>query len=315
MAEIIACLARGKLLLLCPGHPAEPLVTPLLERLGTGALEPAATRVIGISRGRRDGELCYAIQEQGATSVYAVTLGTRQEKRLFRGVAANFSEIHLSVADEALACTVSGERDASWLGVLADDGKGLRTVTEGDVIDRSPRWAPGGRAELVYASAGIGRARSGAWAGRSPFALHRLRFADNSVEVLVSDAKYDYFAPVPVSPALLYAVRRSYQPPRARPLVARIAQFFAGGRGRPSATDSAAIGSGDLVRITPQRSQVVATDVVAFDAVGGVLVYANGAAVLRAEGEQATQFEVVGELAGVEELVIVPAGELPTRPS
>jgi len=315
MAEIIACLARGRLLLLCPGRPAEPLVTPLLERLGTRALEPAAARVIGVTRGRRAGELCYAMQEQGATSVYAVTLSTRQEERLFRGVAANFSEIDSSVADEALACTVAGERDTSWLGVLADDGRGLRTVTEGDVIDRSPRWAPGGRAELVYASAGIGRTRSGAWAGRSPFALHRLRFADNSVEVLVSDAKYDYFAPVPVSQALLYAVRRSYQPLRAGSFITRIAQFFAAGQGRSSATDSAALGPGELVRITPQRCQAVATDVVAFDAVGGAVVYANSAAVLRADGEQATQFEVVGELAGVEELVIVPAGELPTRPS
>ena len=221
MAEVIACLARGNLELLLPGRPAERLPPPHGKQLGAVDRSGQSRTFVGISRGRAKGELCYAVQADGATSVFAYNLATGQEQRLFRGVATAISEIDLSVADEALACTVAGPHGATWLGVLSDDGKGVRTVTEGDVVDRSPRWVPGGRAELVYASAGIGRTRSGAHAGLSPFALHRLRFAESSVEVMVSDAQYDYLSPVLVTENLLYALRRSYQKPTERSQAAR----------------------------------------------------------------------------------------------
>ncbi|MEI9949380.1 MAG: hypothetical protein WDO74_10455 [Pseudomonadota bacterium] len=212
---------------------------------------------MSITRGRTHGELCYAINSQAASGVFAQVPGSGKEAQLFHSVDTHLSELDFSFADGALACTVAGARGTSAIGVLADDGKGLRTVTEGDVIDRAPRWAPGGRAEIVYASAGIGRAKTGKAVGRSPFALHRLRFSDNSVEVLMADAQYDYATVVPVSESLLYALRRSYD--RAPPVSAfgRVSSAFRSLFSAEASAQPKVLHNHELVRITPKGSQLV----------------------------------------------------------
>ena len=243
MADSVACLVNGKVLVVEEGHEPAPLESPYAEQIGAreramtrknawktqgrgaafmgggraalwgdGAEQDAPpARVVGVTRGRVSGELCYAISTGVVSGVFAQKPGTRDEQRLFHNADVQIRELDLSFADEAFTCTVDGKGGTSAIGVLADDGKGVRTVTEGDVLDRGPRWVPGGVGEIVYASAGIGRTQSGAWAGRSPFSLHRLRMNDGTVEVLVSDAKYDYVAPVAVSSSTIYAIRRAYE--------------------------------------------------------------------------------------------------------
>src|SRR5450432_465313 len=242
MADSVACLTNGKVVVIGEGHEPVDLESPYAEQIG--ARERAAVRknawktqgrgaafmggrsalwgggaeqelpparVVGVTRGRISGELCYAISTGVVSGVFAQKPGTRDEHRLFHNADVQIREVDFSFADEAFTCTVDGKGGTSAIGVLADDGKGVRTVTEGDVLDRGPRWVPGGVGEIVYASAGIGRTQSGAWAGRAPFSLHRLRLSDGTVEVLVSDAKYDYVAPVATSGSLIYAIRRTYE--------------------------------------------------------------------------------------------------------
>ncbi|MES1175825.1 MAG: hypothetical protein ABUL62_16000 [Myxococcales bacterium] len=228
MAETIACLLQGKLELLDGRGRAEgPLPSQLQEP--AGAREPGrnASPIVSVTRGRARGELYYAIRVPNGTALFARTRGSSEEQRLFLGVDAQIREIDFSFGDEALACTVPGPRGTSAIGSLADDGKGVRTVTEGDVVDCTPRWAPGGRGEILYASAGVGRTQSGAWGGLAPFALHRLRFADNSVEVLTADARYDYLAPIAISDSLLYAIRRPYLAPTGPSPLAALCRYFA----------------------------------------------------------------------------------------
>jgi hypothetical protein len=243
MADRIACLTNGKLLVLEDGRAPTELESPYAEQIGAreramvrknawktqgrgaafmgggrsalwgGGAEPELppARVVGVTRGRVTGELCYAISTGVVSGIFAQKPGTRDEQRLFHNADVQIREVDLSFADEAFTCTVDGKGGTSAIGILADDGKGVRTVTEGDVLDRGPRWMPGGAGEILYASAGVGRTQSGGWAGLSPFSLHRLRLKDGTVEVLVSDAKYDYVAPVPVSESLIYAIRRAYR--------------------------------------------------------------------------------------------------------
>ena len=304
MAEMLACLHQGQVEVVRHGQAAQRLESPYrarLARAGDGKAEPA---IVSVTRGRTSGELCYAISNSSACDVFLQVPGTGHEQQLFHGLDAQLSELDFGLADEALACSVAGAHGTSAIGVLRDDGKGLRTVTEGDVIDRAPRWVPGGRAEIVYASAGIGRTRAGKAVGRSPFALHRLRFSDSSVEVLMADAQYDYVAAVPVSENLLYALRRSYAPsPPSSPL----AQLFGLFRGMFSAKASAApslLEAHELVRITPKGSQLVASDVFSFDvATNEDIVYSNASGVFRIAAHQTTSEPVVA-LERVEQLVI-----------
>jgi hypothetical protein len=253
--------------------------------------------------------LYYAIPVANGTALFAQTPGSAEERQLFLGVEAQISEIDFSFGDEALACTVPGPRGTSAIGALADDGKGVRTVTEGDVVDCTPRWAPGGRGELLYASAGVGRTKSGEWGGLSPFALHRLRFADHSVELLTADARYDYLSPVGVSDSLMYAIRRPYQAPRrASPFSAIFGVFLpkkSKHRDPPVARDS---GERELVRITPRGVETVASGVLAFDvAADGSLVYATGTDVFRSTESTSgmtARAEPIAKLERIEQLVV-----------
>jgi len=301
---MVACLHRGKVEVLRRGQAAQRLESPHLEQLAATRVGRTGARIVSVTRGRTSTELCYAIGDRRASSVFAQVPGSRNEQPVFQSADAQLSELDFSVADERLACTVAGANGTSAIGVLADDGRGLRTVTEGDVIDRAPRWAPGGRAEIVYASAGIGRTKTGKAVGRSPFALHRLRFSDNSVEVLMADAQYDYTAVVPVSENLLYALRRSYDRAPPDSAFARISQAFRDFMPFGKSIGAAPMQSHELVRVTAKGAQLVAQDVLAFDvAANEDVVYSSTAGVFRIASGEATPAPIAA-LEHVEQLVI-----------
>ena len=282
MTELVACLHRGKIEVLRQDQPALALESPYLVQREAKPEAKAAPRIVSLTRGRTIAELCYAISNGTTYEIFAQIPGTREEQRLFHGVDAPLSQLDFSPADEALACTVAGSEGTSAIGVLSDDGKGLRTVTEGDVIDRAPRWVPGGCQEIVYASAGIGRTQAGKAVGRTPFALHRLRFSDSSVEVLTADAHFDYMAVVFVSSDVLYALRRAFDRASQTSIAARFSGIFRNFIGSGSAQRNATEQAHDLVRITPKGTQVLAREVFAFD-VGRSedLVYSSEAGVFR----------------------------------
>lgn len=307
MAETIACLVRGKVELLGgQGQAKRPPSSP--HRLQTEArgVGRDAAPIVSVTRGRIRGELYYAISVPNGTALFAQTPGSAQEEQLFLGVDAQISEIDFSFGDEALACTVPGPRGTSAIGSLADDGKGVRTVTEGDVVDCTPRWAPGGRGEILYASAGVGRTKSGEWGGLSPFALHRLRFADNSVEVLTADAKYDYLSPVPISESLLYAIRRPYRAPLPPSPLTAIFRAFRRQTEQPAAPIGRDPEERELVRITPSGMESVARGVLAFDvaANGTDVVYATRSHLFRANANESASAEPFATLEHVDQLVI-----------
>ena len=118
-------------------------------------------------------------RSRGASDVFAQVPGSGNEQQLFHGVDAPAERARLQPRRRGAGLHRRRVRTArAQSACFADDGKGLRTVTEGDVIDRAPRWAPGGRAEIVYASAGIGRTKSGQSRGAftvraAPAALQR----------------------------------------------------------------------------------------------------------------------------------------------
>jgi len=360
----VACLVSGRVLVVRgEGEPLE-LESPYAEQIGareraierrnawktqgTGAtfmgrgggplwgdrerdIPPA--RIVGLSRGRATGELCYSVTSGVVSGLFAQEPGTRNEQRLHHNADAAVTEIDLSVEHEVVACTVQGKGGTSAIAILADDGRGVRTVTEGDVVDRAPRWVPGVGKRLVYASAGVGRTRSGAFAGLGPFAIHRLNLDDGSIEVLMSDAKYDYLAPVPTSESEIYVIRRPYRDPKPRVSVFGVLldallmpfrllfamfqylSFFAArytgkplitsGNAQQKAADAermmvwgklidvasdaekaadadAQLGKGyELVRITPNETEVVARGVIAFDIRDEELAYSDGNSVYR----------------------------------
>jgi hypothetical protein len=311
MAEVVACLTGGRVFVLQAGREQHELHSPYADELGARTPQVSAP-FVDVSRGRRSDELCYAISSGGLCSVFTQVPGSGEERRLF-AAHAEIKDLDFSFADEALACTVVDKNGTSAIGLLRDDGKGMRTVTEGDVIDREPRWMPGGRGEIVYSSAGVGRTKSGARVGLSPFSLQRLNLADSTVEVLVSDAKYDYSAPVPVSKSLIYALRRPYRAaPHKSPLGVITSGLLAPFRkpeSKPAPavqTDAALANEGyELVRVTERRMELVAPGVLAFDvSAAWVVIYSNGNGLFRLSAGSPSSAERVTELSQVEQVVI-----------
>ncbi|MGC4089133.1 MAG: hypothetical protein QM756_14860 [Polyangiaceae bacterium] len=247
MAGRVACLVNGRVLVVREGGEPSELESPYAEQIGArersiqrrnewktkgagatfmgrggGPLWGERERdtppalVVGLSRGRVDDELCYSVTSGVVSGLFAQEPGTRNEHRLHHNADAPVTDIDLSVEHEAVTCTVQGKGGTSAIAILADDGRGVRSITDGDVVDRAPRWVPGTAKQIVYASAGVGRTRSGAFAGLAPFAIHRLNVVEGSIEVLMADAKYDYLAPIPTSSSEIYAIRRPYRDPKPR---------------------------------------------------------------------------------------------------
>jgi hypothetical protein len=128
MAEMVACLHRGKVDVVRRGQAAQPLESPYLVQLAATREGPADARIVSVTRGRSSGELCYAIASQRASGVFAQVPGSGKEQRLFHSVETHLSELDFSFADGALACTVAAERGTSAIGVLSDDGNHLLVI-------------------------------------------------------------------------------------------------------------------------------------------------------------------------------------------
>jgi hypothetical protein len=248
MVWTLACVKNGSLLLLREGRAPDEVPSPYAEQVrarelatqrknswktqGTGAqfmgggtrmlwgqseVELPPARIVGVTRGREPGEVLYAITTGVVTGVFAQSPPKGDEQRIFHSAEVAVGELSLSLEEAAIVCSVEGKAGSTAIGVLEDDGRGVRTVTEGDVVDRAPRWVPGGRREIVYASAGIGRTKSGGFGGLSPFAIHKLSLKTADIEVVVADRRYDHVAPVALSSDVIYAIRRPYRDPYQAP--------------------------------------------------------------------------------------------------
>jgi hypothetical protein len=253
MGYRLACIAGAKLMMVEEGRDPREVDSPFAEQVrsrerqirrktawktqGTGAQFMAGGRavlwgqeqdemppaqVIGVTRGREPGEIVYALSTGVVTGLFAQVIDAGTEQRLLHDAELKLWDVALSVEDQAVAVSVGGKGGSSSIGILRDDGAGVRTVTDGDVLDRAPRWVPRGVGQVVYASAGIGRDASGVWSGLAPFAIQRLSLGAQELEVVVADPKFDYIAPVPTSEDVVYAIRRPYVEPHAAPPFFRV---------------------------------------------------------------------------------------------
>src|SRR4051812_35991568 len=117
MAEMVACLSRGKVEVLRQGQAAQRLESPYLEELAASGQGRADVQIVSMTRGRTSGELWYAISDRAASCVLAQVPGSGREQQLFHSLDARLSELDFSPADEALACTVAGADGTSAIGV------------------------------------------------------------------------------------------------------------------------------------------------------------------------------------------------------
>ncbi|MGH0033921.1 MAG: hypothetical protein ACQGVK_02705 [Myxococcota bacterium] len=192
---------------------------------GSAAGEADALRVaiVGVGRGRRPGELLYALDTDEVSGVFAVP--TREpddgegqgegegpeEDRLFHSNHVRVDQLAAHPSADAIACSVRADQGATQIGVMKADGTGLDQVTEGDSLDQAPCWVPGRERTLVFQSAGIGRDSNGEPVALAPFAVEQLDLETGELLTRAESPRFDYLTPRIGPDGLLYTLRRPWQ--------------------------------------------------------------------------------------------------------
>jgi hypothetical protein len=179
-------------------------------------------RVTAVARNAARGELLYAMNAEGRSAVCRMRVEDRAEQRLLHGSERALQDLCVSPDGAEVACSVAHRDGSASIAVMTRDATDLVEVTEGEVRDATPAWAPGPARRLVYASAGVGRDAQGRFAGVGPSALHAIDLERGTVEDLASDPKRDLLRPLLLGDGTLYYVSRPYVS-RERPSGLRIA--------------------------------------------------------------------------------------------
>jgi hypothetical protein len=177
----------------------------------------AALRVAitSLTRGSGPGELLYALDTEGRTAVCLFRAEDASERRLLHGSAQRIRDLRAATGREHIACSVQHPDGTASIAVMGLDATDLREVTEGDVQDRFPAWAPGPGARLVYQSASLGRDAAGRPSALGPSEVHLVDLESGALETLASDPGSDFVCPQLDAHGTLHCIRRPHRGARA----------------------------------------------------------------------------------------------------
>jgi hypothetical protein len=237
----VAFIADGALFRVAPGQPAQRVESTFALEVrgraqeihrrhawkseGRGAMfmsrglmwggagrdgQPLLVRMTDVARGTSAGELLYAMNAEGRTAVCRWRAEDGLEQRLLHGSERHLADLAVAPTGAEVACSVAHPDGSASLAVMSRDATDILEVTEGEVRDSAPSWAPGTGRRLVYASAGVGRDAQGRFAGLGPSALHAIDLERGEVEELASDPKRDLLQPRIAADGTLYYIARPH---------------------------------------------------------------------------------------------------------
>jgi hypothetical protein len=175
---------------------------PAMRRIRISALSPSS----------EPGTLVYSLATTTVGGLFVYNIAARDERRIFH--RNQFEALGLSThpKEQRLVLSVSHPDGTACIAVMDTQGRGLREITEGDVVDELPSWVPDANGEtVVYQSAGIGRSAQGFRVALGPYAIHKLRLDDGHFETLLEDEGFDYLAPRMTGDGTLYYIERPYE--------------------------------------------------------------------------------------------------------
>ncbi len=165
--------------------------------------------VTSVTRGRNPGEVLYTLETDEISGVFALD-ATGFEQRLFHTADFRVQDIDVHPDGAAIAVSVRHKNGTANVAVLNQDGTDFTEVSEGDSVDRAPRWVPGSSRRLIFQSAGAGRDTGGRFSQFGPFAVHQLDLDSGEISCLAEDAKFDLLGPQMAGDGALYYIRRPY---------------------------------------------------------------------------------------------------------
>jgi hypothetical protein len=180
---------------------------------GVQEREPGRMRIAitGFSRGRKPGELLYALETDEVSGLFALKDFGLMEQRLFHGSDCRVATPCASPDQDLVVCSVLHPQGIANLATMRADGSELTEITEGDSSDLAPSWVPGASRVLVFQSAGMGRDAHGLLTTRGPYHIQRLDLDNGEMICLAEDPKFDFLSPRLDPNRTLYVIRRPYE--------------------------------------------------------------------------------------------------------
>ena len=169
-------------------------------------------RFAGVTAGPSANEILYAIDTDYACGLFQHELQEGYERRLYHRNQFRACDLARSSQTGMLAFALRSADGTSHIATMAAEGRGFKTITEGDAIDEAPCWAPGGENVLLFQSAGVGRNQVGAVTGLSPYAIQKIDLDNGKMETVIEENDTDALMPKLAKDGSLYFVRRPYQP-------------------------------------------------------------------------------------------------------
>jgi len=179
---------------------------------GEPGADPEARRIhiTAVARGHAAGEMLYALDTDTVGGLFHYTLEGDDERRLIHHHEFRVRDLHRHPTDPIVACSVRHDDGSANIAVMPADGGKLKPITEGDSVDESPAWVPGGGQRLVYQSAGVGRNQFGQPFGLGPYRIEMLDLGSGRLDTLLEDPAHDLLLPRMTEGGDLYFIRRPY---------------------------------------------------------------------------------------------------------
>jgi hypothetical protein len=235
----IAWLARNQLIVKDGDQPAKHLESQFAEKARRTSAETSQrnawktqnTGALFMGMGARDanqlavevpahltgltsnpsGEVVYSLELRDVSGVFEVSRDGKDEKRLYHGAMGGLRDLARHPAAPIAAGVTSNVRaGTSHVCLIGLDGEGVTVLTEGDAVERNPRWVPGAASTLVCESAGVGRTADGAFAGLGPSTIVQLDATSGALSTLAEAAGFDLCQPRVGTDGALYFVRRPW---------------------------------------------------------------------------------------------------------
>lgn len=160
------------------------------------------------------GEVVYTLESNSTGGLFQMSVSSCDERRLFHKQDIKVCDVAVHPKTGMLAMACRSVDGTGHIALLNPGGGGIRAITEGDVVDGAPTWAPGGgeRGCLLYHSSGVARTAEGAIRALGPSTIYRLDLDADRLETVLESSTADYLLPRVHPDGALYCIRRPYQP-------------------------------------------------------------------------------------------------------
>jgi len=178
---------------------------------GQDGAPTAPPRFLTAIVGKDPDEMFYVLGMSRSCGLFRYQLSSNTEYRLFHRPEFIQHGLAYDAHQPGLVVSLAGEDGSAALWELSAEGKPVRKLTDGDVIDSAPSVSRKQPSAILYESTGIGRNHQGQVAGFAATALMVLDRADGAMRTVKEDPLRDYLQPSQDAGGTIYSIRRPHR--------------------------------------------------------------------------------------------------------